>query len=105
MRSRAEAYILLTYSTNGLTPALKAALHRTLYGYQVTKSVKGKECRSTRSGLGSGDKRIAPEFVCVPARMSEALPERLRSRKISDTVSKVWDQGKLRLLKSVWASA
>ncbi|MBI4672629.1 MAG: nucleotidyltransferase domain-containing protein [Chloroflexi bacterium] len=57
---RAEPLVLITYSTQGLDAATKGALHRTLYGYAVTKRVNGKEYHSARPGLvEGGGRRIA----------------------------------------------
>jgi len=90
-RSRAEPRILVTYSTRGLDAATKGALHRTLYGYQITKRVGGKEYHSARQGLlEQVGRRIAPGVALIPAQAAEPLLRWLDSHKVPHTITKVW---------------
>ncbi len=90
-RARAEPKALVTYSTRELDAATKGALHRFLYGYQVSKRVKGKEYHSAREGIvaGAGSK-IAPGVLLVSAKDADALLTWLDSHKVPHTVTKVW---------------
>jgi predicted nucleotidyltransferase len=90
-RARAEAWVLITYSTRGLDAATKGALHRYLYGYQVSKRVHGKEYHSARPGVlaGSG-RKIAPGVLLVSAQAADPLLAWLDSHKVPHTVTKVW---------------
>ncbi len=90
-RTRAEPGLLVTYSTQGLDSATKGALHRTLYGYQVTKRVRGKEYHSARQGLlAQAGRRIAPGALLISAKAAEPLLLWLNTHKVPHTATKVW---------------
>jgi predicted nucleotidyltransferase len=90
-RPRAEPLVLITYSTQGLDAATKGALHRTLYGYTVTKRVNGKEYHSARLGLvEGGGRRIAPGVLLISAKAANPILTWLDSHQVPHTVTKVW---------------
>ena len=71
---RLEPYILITYEQAALAPAARVGLHRALFGYRTTKTVKGKRYQSERRGVVQfPGQRLGPTVLFVPAHQDAAV--------------------------------
>ena len=86
-----EAMALVKFSLEGLPGKNRASIRRTLYGYKVEKTVKGKTYTSQKGGIVSKkDYRLTPGVVMVPAPLLDQISEVLKKNGAKLKITRIW---------------
>jgi hypothetical protein len=88
---RLEPYILITYEQVDFPPARRVGLHRALFGYRTSKTVKGKRYQSERAGVVQfPGQRLGPTVLFVPASQDAAVRAILEQYGVRYGRTPVW---------------
>jgi len=85
-----EPKSLITYSTKGLTPKQKSAIHRGLFGYKFSQKTKGKIYKEEKKGIIDKKYKLANGVFLISSAMEEGITKVLKENNADFRAIKVW---------------